>query len=130
MDDEKITENPARASHPTTVKDESPKTTPDQARAMEIAELEHRKKKTELEAELIQKEIDVKRLAQAKESLSEKPLRDRLEESLKTYRDRNMGVEEIYRREVERAEKECSSNPDELDRYKLMLTSWRDEHIQ
>lgn len=130
LDDEKIAENPARATNAAAVNAESAKATPDQVRAMEIAELEHRKKKAELEAELIQREINVKRLEQTRESLVDKPLRDRLEESLKTYRDRNMGVDEIYRREMERAKKELQNNPEELERHQVTLTSWKDDNIQ
>ncbi|MCX7007286.1 MAG: hypothetical protein NTY53_08560, partial [Kiritimatiellaeota bacterium] len=93
-------------------------------------EIERKREITRLNAELVKEELELERVRLAKNDSSKKPLGEKLEESFSAFRDRNIAIGVIAKRELARAETEYASDPELLERYRLTVEAWREDNMQ
>ena len=121
--------------HPAHMADESlpslpPIISPDDAHARVVKEIEHKREITKLNAELAKAEIEFDKLCRIAKPDPAKPLGEKLEESFTAFRDRNMAIEMIAKRELEKAEALYGNDPAARERYRLTVEAWREDNIQ
>ena len=107
-----------------------PVVSPDADHAREVKEIERKREITRLNAELVKEEAELERVRQLKDDSTKKPLGEKLEESFSAFRDRNIAIGVIAKRELARAETEYVNDPDLLERYRLTVEAWREDNMQ
>ena len=125
LDDFGKNENPARMVD---AKPPPPEISPDDSHAREVKEIERKREITRLNAELTKAEIDLEQVRRIAKPDPAKPLGVKLEESFSAFRDRNLAIQMIVDRELEKAK--AIDNPDLRERHLLMLEAWREDNIQ
>jgi hypothetical protein len=81
---------------------------------------------TRLDAELAAEQRKLKLMTAEN---AQKSSKERLEEDFESFRTMTLGVEELADRELKRAEAEFKDDPDRLERYRLVITTWRDKNL-
>ena len=125
LDDFGKNENPARMVD---AKPPPPEISPDDSHAREVKEIERKREITRLNAELTKEEIVLEQVRRTAKPDPAKPLGEKLEESFVAFRDRNLAIQMIVDRELEKAK--AIDNPDLRERHLLMLEAWREDNIQ
>ena len=126
LDDFGKDENPARMADAKT----PPNISPDDKHTREVKEIERKREITRLNAELTKEEIVLEQVRRTAKPDPAKPLGEKLEESYFAFRDRNLAVQRIVKRELARAEVEYANDSDLLEKHRLMLRDWQDDNIQ
>jgi hypothetical protein len=126
LDDLGKNENPARMADAKP----PPKISPDDSHAREVKEIERKREITRLNAELTKEEIILEQVRRTAKPDPAKPLGVKLEESFSAFRDRNMAIETIAKRELAKADVEYGNDPDARERYRLTVEAWREDNIQ
>lgn len=108
----------------------SPKISPDEVHAREVIELQRKKELTRLNAELVKEEAALKAVRQTNNNLTEKPCGEQLEESFSKFRDRNLAVAMIAKRELLNAENKYRDDSDMLEKYRMTVLDWQETNMQ
>jgi len=108
-----------------------PAETAEEARARLVDEREQRQHAiavTRLDAELALEQQKLK--AVAKTDDKKKSPKELLEENFDSFRTMTLGAEDLAAREMKHAELEYKDDPEKLERYKLVVTAWRDRNLK